>query len=471
MDVTNEVIEAIRKVVGDKGCLAAGDAMEALLSDAHGHVYEDCPLVIRPSSTNEVAAVMSICAERGLRVVPQGGKTGLVRGTVPNGAIILEMGRMNAIRGTDKANRTMTVEAGCILANIQTAADELDALFPLSLGAEGSCQIGGNLSTNAGGTGVLRYGNARDLVLGLEVVLPDGRIWDGLRALRKDNTGYDLKQLFVGAEGTLGIITAAVLKLYPKPKETTTAFVALASIEGVMETFVRVNDATGSILTGFELIARGVFEMGMNNLPDYNDPFDQTHPFYALIELSSPLGGYPLDEILETILAGLLEDGTVIDAVVAQSEAQSASLWRYREGAVEGMTMEAEYYSLDISLSASDIPTFFAKANKLVEEHFPEARLAAFGHVGDGNIHYVLVGPKDMTDEEIRTRSLPCEGPIFDLISEMNGSFSAEHGVGTVKLDAMSTYKSPVELDLMRDLKKTLDPANIMNPGKVVPDA
>lgn len=444
--------------------------MEPFLTDAHGHLYDDCPLVVRPANTKEVSAVISLCANQGITIVPQGGKTGLVRGTVPNGAVILDMGRMNAIRSIDKANRTITVEAGCILANIQDAADEIGALFPLSLGAEGSCQIGGNLSTNAGGTGVLRYGNARDLVLGLEVVLPDGQIWNGLRALRKDNTGYDLKQMFIGAEGTLGIITGAVLKLFPKPKETTTAFVALGSIENVMDTFVRVNDSTGSILTGFELIARGVFEMGMNNLQDYKDPFDDPHPFYALIELSSPLSGYPLNEILETILADLLEDGTVIDAVVAQSETQSASLWRYREGAVEGMTMEAEYYSLDISLSASDIPAFFSKANKLVEDYFPEAKLAAFGHVGDGNIHYVLVGPKDMTDEEMRKRSLPCEEPIFDLISKMSGSFSAEHGVGTIKLDAMSKYKSSVELNLMRSLKKTLDPSNMMNPGKVIPN-
>ncbi len=470
MDLTTEIIDSIRKVVGERGCLSDSDIMEPFLRDAHDKVFDDCPLVVRPANTGEVAAIIKICAEYNLPVVPHGGKTGLVKGCDPNGAIILDMGRMNAIRGIDQANRTMTVEAGCILANIQSAAQEIGALFPLSLGAEGTCQIGGNLSTNAGGTGVLRYGNARDLVLGLEVVLPDGSIWDGLRALRKDNTGYDLKHMFIGAEGTLGIITAAVLKLFPAPKATTTAFVAANTIEDIIEAFGRINNDTGSFLTGFELIARGVFEMGIDNIPDYKDPFEDIHPFYALIELSTPLNGYPLDEILENVLAEMLENATLNDAVVAQSEAQSASLWRLREGAVEGMTKEAEYYSFDVSLSASDIPEFFAEANKVVDEHFPEGRLAAFGHIGDGNIHYVLVGPKDMSAEELENRSRPCEAPIFDLIAKMNGSFSAEHGVGTLKLKAMSRYKSPVELGLMRNLKKTMDPANIMNPGKVIPN-
>ena len=469
MVLTGEIIEAVHRVVGDKGCLIDKDNMEPFLRDAHGHLDDDCPMVVRPASTREVAEILSICAHHNLPIVPQGGKTGLVRGTAPNGAVVLDTGRMNAIRGIDRANRTMTVEAGCILADIQTAADEVGALFPLSLGAEGSCQIGGNLSTNAGGTGVLRYGNARNLVLGLEVVLPDGRIWDGLRALRKDNTGYDLKQMFIGAEGTLGIITAAVLKIFPKPLATTTAFVAVNSIEAVIDTFSRVNDATDSILTGFELVARGVFEMGLNNVPDYQDPFAEAHPFYALIELSSPFSGFPLDEILETILADLLADGIMTDAVVAKSEAQSASLWRLREGAVEGMRLEGENYSLDVSLSASDIPMFFAEANRLIEQHFPQARLAVFGHVGDGNIHYVLVGTKEMSAEEFNTKAQACETPVLALIARLGGSFSAEHGIGTAKLDAMGLYKSAVELDLMRGLKKTLDPANIMNPGKVVP--
>ncbi len=469
MKLTSEFVGSIYDIVGRKGCLSNATDMQPYLSDAHGKIYDDCPLVVRPANAAEVAACVSLCTQHDIDIVPQGGKTGLVRGTVPDGAVILDTGHMNAIRGIDKANRTMTVEAGCILADIQTAADEANALFPLSLGAEGTCRIGGNLSTNAGGTGVLRYGNSRDLVLGLEVVLPDGRIWDGMRALRKDNTGYDLKQLFIGAEGTLGIITAAVLKLFPKPLEITTAFVALNNIENVIETFSRVNNATGSILTGFELIARGVFEMGLKNVHDYKDPFGEAHPFYALIELSSPLSGYPLDEILESVLTNLLEDATISDAVVARSKAQSASLWRLREGAVEGMRMEAEHYSLDVSLSASDIPTFFRKANQLVESHFPEARIAAFGHVGDGNIHYVLVGPKNMTATELETRARTCENPIFDLISRLKGSFSAEHGVGMTKLGAMRKYKTTVELDLMRDLKMALDPTNIMNPGKVIP--
>ncbi len=471
MQITREFIESIHNIVGSKGCLSDTADMQPYLSDAHGKVYDDCPLVIRPANTGEVAACVFLCAKHNIPVVPQGGKTGLVRGTVPDGAVIVDTGRMNNIRGIDPVNRTMTVDAGCILQDIQTTADDVNLLFPLSLGAQGSCRIGGNLSTNAGGTGVLRYGNSRDLVLGLEVVLPDGRIWDGMRALRKDNTGYDLKQLFIGAEGTLGIITAAVLKLFPKPLSVTTAFIALNSIEDVIEAFGRINNSTGNFLTGFELVARGIFEMGLNNVPDYKDPFDKAHPFYALIELSSPLGAYPLDGILEAILGDLLDSGELCDAVIAQSEAQSASLWRLREGAVEGMRLEAEHYSFDVSLSASDIPAFFTEANQLVKKHFDQARIAAFGHVGDGNIHYVLVGPKEMAAKELESLAHACEAPVFDLVSRLNGSFSAEHGVGTVKLGAMKLYKSQVELDLMRDLKKTLDPANIMNPGKVIPSA
>jgi len=419
--------------------------------------------------TAEVAAVVRICAEARLPIVPQGGNTGLVGGVPPEDGdnIVLALGRMNRIRAIDPVNFTMTVDAGCILAQLQEAAAEIDRLFPLSLGAEGSCQIGGNLSTNAGGIAVLRYGNTRELTLGLEVVLPDGQVWDGLRGLRKDNTGYDLKQLFIGAEGTLGVITAATVKLFPKPREIETAFLGLTRVEDVMVLFARARAATADQLTAFELIPRAALDLALAHVPGTIDPLALHHSWYVLIELSSSQTESGIRGLLERLLESALEEGLVADGVIAESGAQAKELWRIREAIVEAQLYSGSIKH-DVSVPVSRVAEFIIRATAAVSERLPGIRPMAFGHVGDGNIHLNLTQPEGADTASYLARWHEFNDIVHGVVRELHGSISAEHGVGALKRDEIARYKSPVEIELMRRVKHALDPANIMNPGKVV---
>jgi FAD/FMN-containing dehydrogenases len=466
-----QVADRMRDIVGPKGWIDTEAELEPYLIEERGRYHGRCAAVIRPATVDEVSRVVRVCAEAKVPVVPQGGNTGLVGGAVPEGGIVLATSRLNRIRATDPVNRTMTVEAGVVLSAVQAAADEADALFPLSLAAEGSCQIGGNLATNAGGVAVLRYGNARDLVLGLEVVLPDGRIWDGLRSLRKDNTGYDLKQLFLGAEGTLGIITAAVLKLFPKPKVVETILAAVPSAEAAVELFHRTGAAMGDALTAFELMQRLAIDFTLAHIPGVSDPFAEPHPFYVLMRLSSARADDPLRDAAEAMLADAFEAGVISDAVVAANEAQVQALWRLRESIPEAQKHEGGSIKNDISVPVSAVPAFLDRASRACEQAVPGIRICAFGHVGDGNIHFNLSQPKGMDKGAFLDRWDELEHLVSDIAHDLHGSFSAEHGIGQMKRGPLMRYKSDVELAMMRAIKRALDPCDIMNPGKVVDPA
>jgi len=472
----DETVERIKALVGPKGWVSDPNDIEPYLVEPRGLFHGATRLVVRPASTADVAAIVTLCAAAKLPIVPQGGNTGLVGAQVPpeNGNnIVVSLQRMNKIRAVDPLNYTMTVEAGVILADIQKAAEEADRLFPLSLGAEGSCRIGGNLSTNAGGVGVLRYGNTRDLALGLEVVLPDGRIWDGLRALRKDNTGYDLKQLFIGGEGTLGIITAAVLKLFPRPREIETAMIALANVDDVMEIFARARAASGDQLTAFELIPRFGIEMTTQHLHGISDPIAAAYPWYVLLEISSSEASGASRAKLENFLAAQIEAGLVVDGVIAASAAQAANIWRIRDGMTEAQGYEGGSIKHDVSVPVSRVAEFIRTAMAAVEARLPGIRPCPFGHVGDGNIHFNLSQPKGADPKGVdKAAYLARWGEFNDIVhgivAALGGSISAEHGIGRLKRDEITHYKSPLELDLMRKIKHALDPDGIMNPGKVI---
>jgi D-lactate dehydrogenase (cytochrome) len=464
------VLERIKAVVGPRGWIDDPSEEEPYLTEARRLWRGATRLVVRPASTAEVAEVVRICADARLPIVPQGGNTGLVAGGVlpeDRDNIVLTLGRMNRIREIDPVNFTMTVEAGCILAQVQQAAAEADRLFPLSLGAEGSCQIGGNLSTNAGGIAVLRYGNTRELTLGVEVVLPDGRVRDGLRGLRKDNTGYDLKQLFIGGEGTLGIITAATVKLFPKPRETDTTFLALTKVEDAMDLFARARAATADQLTAFELIPRAALDLALVHVPGTIDPLAARHPWYVLIEMSSSQTDSGIRGLLERLLAAALEQDLVADGVIAESSAQAKELWRIREAIVEAQLYSGSIKH-DVSVPVSRVAEFIIRATAGVSDRLPGIRPMAFGHVGDGNIHFNLTQPEGADTAAYLARWQEFNDIVHAVVRELHGSISAEHGVGRLKRDEITHYKSPVEIDLMRRVKRALDPANIMNPGKVV---
>jgi FAD/FMN-containing dehydrogenase len=464
------VLEKIKQAVGQVGWIADPRDEESYLVEARRLYRGATRLVVRPGSTAAVAAVVSICAEAGLAIVPQGGNTGLVGGGVPpkdRDNIVLALGRMNRVRAIDPVNFTMTVEAGCILADLQQRAAEVDRLFPLSLGAEGSCQIGGNISTNAGGIAVLRYGNTRELVLGLEVVLPDGRVWDGLRGLRKDNTGYDLKQLFIGGEGTLGIITAATLKLFPKPREIETAFVALGRIEDAMVLFAHARTATADQLTAFELIPRAGLDLALSHIPGTIDPLAARHPWYVLLEMSSSQTESGIRALLERLLEEALDQGLVADGVVAASGAQRKELWRIREAIVEAQLYSGSIKH-DVAVPVSRVAEFVTRASAAVAARLPGIRPIAFGHVGDGNIHFNLTQPEAMDKAAYLERWQEFNDIVHGIVRELHGSISAEHGVGIMKRDEITHYKPAVEIELMRRIKHALDPNGIMNPGKLV---
>ena len=463
--------DAIRAVVGPKGWLDQPEDLEAFVVETRGLWRGECDMVVSPADTQEMSEVVKICNDAGIAITPQSGNTGLVGGAIPHGGIVLSTRRMNAVRAIDPVNNTITVEARCILADIQDAADDIDRLFPLSLAAEGSCRIGGNLSTNAGGIQVLRYGNARDLVLGLEVVLADGRIWNGMTALRKNNTGYDFKHLFMGAEGTLGIITAAVLKLYPKPKRRETALVGAASVEAALALLTRVQEAMGDMLTGFEFANEFSLGLVFDNIEGATNPLFGTYPAYALLEVSSLSDDDTARDGLEAVLADALEDEVIIDAVVAQSEAQSKALWNLRESMPEAQKSAGASIKHDVSVPVSKVAEFVRTACKLVTDEMPGVRPSAFGHFGDGNIHFNVSQPLDMDGEAFIAEWTRISTLVHDYVATLNGSFSAEHGVGELKRKDVARYGDPVGIDLMRTVKQALDPNGIMNPGKVIPDA
>ncbi len=468
-------VERIKAAVGSKGWTADSAAIAPLLLEERGHYRGRTALLVRPASTAEVAEIIRICAETRTPVVPQGGNTGMMGGATPfehGGEILLSLSRMNRIRSLDALNYTMTVEAGCILSNVQQAADDADRLFPLSLGAEGTCQIGGNLSTNAGGVQVLRYGMARDLVLGLEVVLPDGRVWNGLRALRKDNTGYDLKQLFLGAEGTLGVITAAVLKLFARPREVETAFIAVRDPSAAIELLARVRSGTGDAVTAFELISHTALGMVLKHTPGTGNPLAAAHDWYVLTECASGDSG-GLRDALEKSLGAALEAGLIHDATLAASAQQAKAMWRLRESITEAQKHEGGSIKHDVSVPVSAVADFIADASAAVEQAVPGIRPVAFGHVGDGNIHFNVSQPANEPHEGAAlaaylARWEEINRVVHDIVARRSGSISAEHGIGRRKVGELLHYKAPLEIEMMRTLKNAFDPHNIMNPGKVV---
>ena len=462
---------ALETIVGPAGIVCDPERMASYLSDWRNAYRGKAALVVRPATTGEVAAVVRLCNQFQVPLVPQGGNTGLCGGSIPDASgtqVVLSLTRMTRIREVDPANETITVEAGVVLQTLQNAAADAGRLFPLSLGAEGSCTVGGNLATNAGGTAVLRYGNMRDLTLGLEVVLPDGQIWNGLRGLRKDNTGYDLKHLFIGSEGTLGIITAAVLKLYPAVCSVTTAWVALPSAEAAVELIGLVRSRCGDRLTGFELMSRQSVEFVLRHMAGCSDPFAEVHPWYVLIELSDTQPEAPLNDLLETAMGRALEQDWVTDAVLAGSEAQVAALWAMRESISEAQNHEGPSLKHDISVPVSLIAAFVQATDAHLLERFPGVRIVAYGHVGDGNLHYNISKPVGTDDESFKAQREAITEVIYDATQRFGGSISAEHGIGQAKRDAAGRYKDPLELQLMRALKTTLDPKGLMNPGKLL---
>ena len=467
--ISESVLERLREAVGPKGWTSDADTLAPHLKEWRGIYTGTSPILLSPASTAEVSEIVRICAETGTPIVPQGGNTGMCGGAVPDGSgdqVILSLSRMNKVRAIDPLNYTVTVDAGCILADIQSAAEEAGRLFPLSLAAEGSCQIGGNLSTNAGGVNVLKYGTARELALGLEVVLPDGRIWDGMTGLRKDTAGYDLKQMFIGAEGTLGIITGAVLKLFPLPKSRQTLFVAIKDPVAAVALLADLRERTGDRVTAFEIIPRDALEMVLTHIPGTSDPLSKKHAWYALVEIASPDPEIPQDagDLLETAF----EKGFVLDAATASNESQRAALWRIRESISEAERAEGASIKHDVSVPVSDMPSFMAKAREAVETVLPDIRVIAFGHIGDGNVHFNLCQPKGADGKAFLTRWVEFNKIVYDVVMTFNGSISAEHGVGQLKREELQHYKSAEGLDLMRAVKQALDPKGIMNPGKVL---
>lgn len=432
-------------------------------------VYRGSALaVVRPGDTQEVAFAVEECARAGVPIVPQGGNTGLVGGGVPFEAVALSLARMNRIRDIDVLDGVMIVEAGCILQVVREAAEAAGALFPLSLPSEGSCRIGGNLSTNAGGINVLRYGNARELVLGLEVVLPDGRIWNGLSRLRKDNTGYDLKNLFVGAEGTLGIITAAVLKLHPLPRTRVTAFVGCGSAALALRFFGDMRREAGDSLSAFEFMPRAVLDMVLANVPGAVRPLSGDHEAYALVELTSPRDDSGLRDIALDICGRALDAGTIADATMAASEAQRSALWMLRERLWEAQQGEGASIKHDVSVPVSRIAEFLHQAEGACRAELPGVKLLGFGHFGDGNIHFNVGQPDGMEAAAFVARTGRFNTVVHDIAVALGGSISAEHGIGLTRRDELARYKDPVALDLMGRIKGVLDPAGLMNPGKVL---
>jgi FAD/FMN-containing dehydrogenase len=466
-------LDALRTVVGEQYVLTGADAAP-YLTDWRERYTGQALAVVRPASTDEVAAVVRLCAGARVPIVPQGGNTGLCGGATPDdsgSAVVLSLQRLNRIRGIDVDNDTMEVDAGCVLQAVQEVARDAGRLFPLSLAAEGSCTIGGNLATNAGGTQVLRYGTMRELTLGLEVVTAQGEIWHGLRGLRKDNTGYDLRDLFIGSEGTLGIITAATLKLYPQPVARCTALLALASIEDAIGMLGRARHGFDASLTGFELMAGDCLADVVRHFPQQRLPFEgdaAALPWYALLEVSDSESEAHARERFETVLGEAIESGCVKDAVIAGSMAQSKALWHLRESIPLAEKESGKSIKHDISIPVSRMAAFVEDTNRALQQAFPGIRNVIFGHLGDGNLHYNVARGPDWSEAGLLARQDAVYELVHDSVHAVGGSISAEHGVGQLKRDALLRYKDPVELALMHSIKRALDPQGIMNPGKVL---
>jgi FAD/FMN-containing dehydrogenase len=464
-------LDQCRNTIGAAHVLTNEHDTASYLTDWRQRFTGKALAVLKPASTDEVAAIVRLCNQFQVPIVPQGGNTGLVLGSVPDAsgsAIVLSLTRLNRIRQIDLINNTMTVEAGCILEQVQNAAAEAGRLFPLSLAAEGSCTIGGNLATNAGGTAVLRYGNARELCLGVEVVTAQGDIWSGLGGLRKDNTGYDLRNLFIGAEGTLGIITAAVLKLFPQPKAQLTALAAMRTPDDALRLLSLAQDHCGAALTGFELMSRFCLQLVTKHFPQMPLPFAQDSAQYVLIELSDSESEEHAMAMLENLIGGALEQDVIQDAVVAASLAQSKSLWNLREHIPLAQAAEGKNVKHDVSVSISRIGDFIRETDSLLQQSFPGCRMVTFGHLGDGNLHYNVSPPENTSDEAFIARQDAVNRVVHDSVHRFGGSISAEHGLGALKRDEIRHYKSDIEIQLMQAIKRALDPMNLMNPGKVL---
>ncbi|HEY4339302.1 MAG TPA: FAD-binding oxidoreductase [Steroidobacteraceae bacterium] len=442
-----------------------------LLVDHRGLYHGSAAALILPRTVEQVAATLAFCNTHRLGVVPQGGNTSYCGGATPDASgsqVIVSLSRLNRIRAIDPLNYSLTAEAGCVLAQVQRAAADAERFFPLSLGSEGSCQIGGNLSTNAGGTNVLRYGMMRDLVLGLEVVLPDGRVLDRLTSLRKDNTGYDVKSLFLGAEGTLGIITAATLKLFPAIRSVATAFVAVSGVHAAVELLSQLRTHSGDRVSSFELIPRLAVDLTVRHIPPALDPLSERHDWYVLCELTSPRADEPLDTVLEDVLARAHGAGLVQDAAIAQSGREAASFWFLRENIPRAQRLDGASLKHDISVPVAALPQFVQQATEWLNRHVPEGRLIAYGHVGDGNLHFNLNQDPLAPAQAFLARAPAVQRAIHEMVHEFGGSFSAEHGIGQLKVEELARYAPPVELDLMRAIKHAFDPNGIMNPGKIL---
>ncbi len=462
-----ELIARFRNIVGDKYAVTDAADIAPYVTEQRDLFHGRSPLVLRPGSTAEVSAICKLATEFRIALVPQGGNTGLVGGQTPHhGEVVVSTRRMDRVRDIDAASNTMTCEAGVVLQVAQQRANEVDRLFPLSLGAEGSCTIGGNLSTNAGGTAALAFGVAREMALGLEVVLADGRILNGLSKLKKDNTGYDLRNLFIGAEGTLGIITAATLKLFPKPRAVETAFVGLKSPADALKLLsIAQNEAAGS-LTSFELLAEIAVDFSVRHGIDIRDPLSSKHPWYVLMELSSPRDD--ARATLELILAQGLDQGIVDDAAIAASLSQRGAFWKLRDEMSAAQKPEGGSIKHDISVPVAAVPDFIAQANAAVVKLIPGARPVPFGHLGDGNIHYNISQPIGVETADFLARWHEVNAVVFEIVLRMGGSISAEHGIGVLKRDELPAVKDKVAIELMRGIKALLDPLGIMNPGKVL---
>lgn len=466
-----EFLGSLVAAVGESHVLTDVVEMAPHLTDWRGRYTGSALAVVKPGSTAEVAAVVRACAAANVAIVPQGGNTGLCGGATPladGASVVINLSRLNRIRSLDPLNDTIVVEAGCTLSALQDAAAGADRLFPLSLASEGSCEIGGNLSTNAGGVHVLRYGNMRDLVLGLEVVLPDGRVWDGLRGLRKDNTGYDLKQLFIGAEGTLGIITAAVLELFPRPRTHATAWVSVASPAAAVALLGQLRQHCGDRVAAFEIAARSAIQLVLKHIPGARTPLGGDPEWSVLMELEDAAQEGALNDLLERELGEAVDAGLVADAVLATSLSQAEALWALRENISEAQRVEGVSIKHDISVPVSRIPEFIERADAALLHNWPDLRIVTFGHIGDGNLHYNLSKPDALQNADFIDRTAEVNRIVHDLVAELGGSISAEHGLGQLKRTEIVRYKSEVELDLMRTIKRSLDPAGLMNPGKVV---
>jgi FAD/FMN-containing dehydrogenase len=465
-----ELIHLLAGIVGDRHVLAPhDDAAEPFLSEARGDYRSAPECVVLPGTTDEVSRILRICAEAGMSVVPQGGNTGLCGGAVAaQGEVLLSLKRMNRIREVDALNGTLVAEAGCILADIQSAARSVQRLFPVSLGAEGSCMIGGNLATNAGGINVLRYGNTRQQVLGLEVVLGDGRVWDGLNPLYKNNTGYDLKQLFIGSEGTLGIITAASLRLYPQPLQSQSILIGFSNLADCLNLLSLARRDSGDQLSSFELIPAIAMDAAVAHIPGCGNPLQDSHPWYILCQFATSSSVIPLEQMAQSFLESAYESNWLSDAVITTSENQERALWNIREGIVAAQRNLGRSVSHDVSVPVSRVPELITRVIDALTVHAPDVRPYPFGHIGDGNVHMNLLQPKDMDENEFAASKPALRSLVYDIVLELGGSFSAEHGVGLLKRELMDLHKSGIELSMMRAIRTALDPRGLLNPGKVV---